>query len=671
MDGNNSLNKKYQKIDSGEAAEVKETAEKQSAENKKEKAPKEKKPKKEKIKVTKAPKPKKEKQPKAEKPPKEKKIKEEKPPKDKKPKKEKAPKEKKVKEKKRGKKEIFEEVPQTLNNDEIAEKAAEVIDDSVSAEVFKIADGIIENADETVTDGIPAEELFMEDEIQDVYSDGGENAVAENVTRLSDREEEIVFSFNNDSGKKDTKKEKKVKQPKEKKEKPPKAPKEKKEKAPKAPKEKKEKAPKAPKEKKPKEPMKAKDYLTIFIAVLAVALVSVFVGYKYIIERDDPADIPEPSTQEDRLANIQIARNGVMVNLIQSDIPDVFYGFSSGYELRYYQYRNEKMVAVSATNSINVNVALDNATLPVTIEYVELGDRIFGIGLFRSDQHPDIMFYDRVVFKLVNLPNAYKSNRKALLLVSTSSNAITQGDILWTESFTVDLDSGETSRFLSVVNRNMDMNGAGVSDFCILNREGYSSTVSNIPFITAREYPSGTGQQDIFVKNGTKETLFASDIYGKFLLTDGDAVIYMKRTELGFDVMRKTGDKEELVHSFYGTMGSSYLNSGEYILNKNEGKLYNLKTGEEKTLIGFIMSPELMQVSPDGRYLVVLGTVNSMIDYQVHIFDLETGEYNKYVDKNYSAHSNLAFIDNTTAVYIAIDPNQGYEYVVLNTAKEG
>ena len=656
MDGNNSLNKKYQKIDSDETAREQETAEKQSVKNKKEKAPKEKKPKKEKNKVTKAPKPKKEKQPKAEKPPKEKKVKEEKPPKEKKPKKEKAPKEKKVKEKKFGKKEIVESAPAIIHNEEIAGEVSKVIDGSVSAKVLEFADSVIDGA-------------------EDILSDSGENTLTENITRLSDREEEIVFSFSNGGDKngknQKAKKEKKVKQPKEKKEKPPKTPKEKKEKPPREPKVKKEKAPKEPKEKKPREPLNTKDYVTIFIAVLAVALVSVFVGYKYIIERDNPADIPEPSTEEDRLANIQIARNGVMVNLVQSDILDVFYGFTNTYELRYYQYRNEKMVAVESTGSVDVEVNLENATLPVTVDYVELGDKIFGIGLFRSDQHPDIMFYDRVVFKLTNLPNAYRSDRKALLLMSTSSNAIMQGDILWTESFIVDLDSGELSRFLSTVNRNMDMNGAGVSDFCILTKEGYRSTVSNIPFITSREYPAGSGQQDIFVKNGTKETLFANDIYGKFLLTDGDAVIYMKRTETGFDVMRKTGDKEELVHSFYGTMGSSYINSGEYILNKNEGKLYNLKTGEEKTLIGFRMSPDMMQVSPDGRYLVVLGTVNSMVDYQIHIFDLETGEYNKYVDKNFSAHSNLAFIDNTTAVYVAIDPSQGYEYVVINTSKEG
>ena len=468
-------------------------------------------------------------------------------------------------------------------------------------------------------------------------------------------------------------KEKKVKEPKppkEKKVKEPKPPKEKKVKEPKPPKEKKVKEPKPPKEKKPKEPLGVKDYVTIAIAVIAVVSALGFAVYRFY-DSGEPAVTPGENTQtESKVSDIQVVRDGIsVINLIKSDIPNVFYGFTADMQLRFYQYRDEKMVEVASTGTLETSIDLGNQTIPVKVDYVKLGDRVFGMGVFRADEHEDVYFYNLMVFRLTDLPAAYKSEGKALLLATTSENALSQKEILWPESFTVDLQSGATARFLSIVNRTIDMNGAGVQDFCMLTTAGYTASGNGIPFLTSREYEQGSGKQDIFVKNGSHETLFASDVYGKFLLSDGEAVVFMRKTETGFDLIRKSGETEETLRSFYGSM-SEYLYSDGYLLNLDNGKVCNLLTGEEKTLVGYRMTtPMLMQASEDGKYLVIIGTVNNEFDYQVHIFNLENGEYMKYTDKNPSAHSDLAFIDNHTAVYTVVDPNQGNEYVVLDLEK--
>ena len=482
-------------------------------------------------------------------------------------------------------------------------------------------------------------------------------------------------------------KEKKVKAPKE-----PKAPKEKKIKEPKAPKEKteskfnvainkkkeeikakqleKKNNPKPPKEKKPREPLTKKDFATIGVAAFALLLVVVFAVVKFAPESEIQTDFTESTTlAQDKLASIQIVRDGVSVNLVQTDIPDVFYGYSSTYELQYYQYKDNKMIPVKSTGTVNASIDMGNETIPVKIDYVELGGKIFGTGLFVANKSENVYFYDMLAFRLVNLPKGYSEEGKALLLATTSKNVLTQKVTLWPESFVVDLETGKTSRFLKVINRNIDITtGAGVEDFCMLTNEGYNAS-GKIPFITAREYEVGSGQQDIFIKSGKDEKLFASDIYGKFLLTDGNSVIFMRKTDKGFDIIRKTGEDETVTGSFYGTMGTNYMYSGDYIFNKNDGKLYNLKTGDVKNIIGYRMSLEMMSVSPDGKYLVMLGTVTNMMDYQVHIFNLETGEYTKFKDNNYSSHSNLTFINDSTAMYMVLDPNQGYEYVVLDVTK--
>lgn len=626
MEEKKSLNNKYQKIDIDETPE--EVAVPVDEKPKKEK----KAPKQQKEKAPKEPKVKKEKAPKEPKPPKEKKVKEPKPPK---VKKEKAPKPEKEKKNKQ-KSSVVEDLS--------VEISEEIVENITVDEVPK------ETVTEPISQGRRTEEVVL--------------PVVKSVKQIKSKPEK--------KKKEKAPKQKKVKEPKQPKEKKEKPPKEKKQKEPKpekvkAPKVKKERA---PKEKKPREPMTNKDYFTIGAVALALVLVAVFAAVKFFPSSEIETDFTETTTEsQDKLASVQTSRDGVAHNLIQSEIPDVFYGFSSDYQLQYYQYKDNKMAPVKSTGSVNATVDMGNEKIPVTIDYVELGGKIFGAGLFVANKTENVYFYDMLAFQLVNLPKGYEQEGKALLLATTSKNALTQKVTLWPESFVVDLKTGATSRFLKVINRNIDVStGAGVEDFCILTNESYGAS-GKIPFISAREYEAGSGQQDIFIKNGQDEKLYISDVYGKFLLTDGNSVVFMRKTDKGFDVIRKTGEEEKITASFYGTMSTNYMHSGDYIFNKNDGKLYNLLTGEQKTVIGYRMSPEMMAVSPDGKYLVMLGTVVNMMDYQVHIFNLETGDYTKFKDENYSSHSNLTFINNTTAVYMVLDPNQGYEYVALDVTK--
>lgn len=572
---------------------------------KKEKAKKVKEPKEKKVK---APKEKKIKEPK---PPKEKKIKEPKPPK--------SPKEKKVKEPKNS---LFakEEKKETT-------KQPEIIIEEVTPEMRR------------------TEEIVL--------------PTIKSVKKVSEEKPK----------KEKVKKVKEPKQPKEKKAKEPKQPKEKKIKEPKQPKPKKEKV---PKEKKVREPLNKKDFITIGIAVFAVLMIALVVGFKFFANEDLNIDSTESTTvaNGEKLSDIQISRGTIRQNIVQSDIPDIFFGFSeSDYELQYYQYTKDKMTAVKSNATVKTSVNMGNEDIPVTIDYIKFGDEIFGMGLFKADQNQEVYFYKMLVFKLVNLPKGYEQEGKALLLATESKNALTQKNILWTESFVIDLNTGKTERFLKITNRTISMSGAGVADFCMLTSDGYNSTSGQIPFISGRKYELNSGKQDIFVKKGAKEDLLISDVYGKFLLTDGNDIIFMRKNGVSFDVVRLSNGEEKVIRTYPGSMSSDYLLTEHYIFNRETGMLYDLLTGEEKLVAGYRISAEMVQISADGKYLVMLGTVKNMMDYQIHIFNLENGDYSAYEDKNYSKHSNLAFINNTTAVYVVVDPNQGYECVALDVSK--
>ncbi len=433
----------------------------------------------------------------------------------------------------------------------------------------------------------------------------------------------------------------------------------------------KEKKAKEEKEKKEKEPLAKKDYITIVIAVIAVLAISAFTLYYFKGAPDEGDATRETVTEKDHLSDVQIIRAGTMVDLIQSDIPDVFYGVATDYSIRYYQYYEKEMHAARATNNVSLTVDLGSASIPVKIDYVELGGRVFGFGLFTANENSDVYYYDMVAFKITDLPKKYRKDGHALLVATSSKNALTSNAINWTESFDLNLETGETTRFLKIINRRTDTEtGNYESNFCLMPWASYTSSSEMIPFFSSREYPLGVDMQDIFVKTGAAEKILASDVYGKYFVMDGDTVIYMRKTTTGFNLIYNTKGEEEVKQSFYGFMNSSYINYKEYILGKADGKLYNLKTLETKTLVGYSMSnPDYFCVSDDGKYLIVIGTVKNALDYQVQMFNLETGEYAKMEDKNYSQHSNLCFIDNTTASYCVLDPNQGFEYVVLDIEK--
>ncbi len=443
-------------------------------------------------------------------------------------------------------------------------------------------------------------------------------------------------------------------------------------------KEKKKKIPKEKKEKKTKEikestneqdeestvsMMTMKDHLTFILIILALLLTIAFVCVKFLPfgnnNTQNSGVVIEPGK---KVSEIQIQREGASGHFIQSDIDNVFYAYSSEYKLAYYQCNNNKMIPIQPTGTVEAVVELGQDKLPVKVDYVQKDSQLFGTGVFRATENQGNYYHSMVVFKLVNLPKGYEQEGKALLLATSNTEAVSQSCNIWTDSYIVDLVTGKTTRFLT------SDNSIYSTGYSTLTDEGYASTNGRIPFFTTRESDVTTNKKDIYLKADGKESLFAKDVAGSFVFTDGDVVSYLKVTDTGFNVIRKEDDKESVVFSLHNN--TSYLYHNEYLLDKYNGNLYNVKTGEEVAVEGYGMSnPEMMVISNDGRYLVVLGTVNSAIDYQVHIFDLKTNKYAKYEDDNFSQHKNLAFANNTTIVYSAVEPNQGYEYVMLDVSK--
>ncbi len=462
-------------------------------------------------------------------------------------------------------------------------------------------------------------------------------------------------------------KEKKVKEPKpvkEKKVKEPKPVKEKKVKEPKPEKQKKVKSTKAEKQNVEfEEQLTKKDHITFVLVLFTLVLAIAFVVVKFLPVFNQENNAEETTTEMADIAQLRIDKENVMFQYVQSDLKNVFYSWSPQYVLQYYQYSENKIKPVQPTGKVTAKVKMGDDELSVNMDYIQVEEGVFGMAYYNVDTN---VVYKKVVFKLTNLPKGFEQEGKALLLATTDTNAMSGENNKWTDSFIVDIETGKTTRFLS----NTETDSEKISGFSVITDEAYMTTDGKLPFFSTRKHEAISGKRDLYIKEGAKETAFAQDVYGDYAIVDGSSVIYMRATETGFNVVKKDGEEEISVFAFKGDFSLNYLYYNEYLLDKKTGKLYNVKTGEENQVKGYkMLNPESIVVSADGKYLVVLGTAKNVVDYQLYIFNLETGKCTKYQDVNFSKHTNIAFVTDTVVMYTAVSPDKGYENIMFDIAK--
>ena len=204
---------------------------------------------------------------------------------------------------------------------------------------------------------------------------------------------------------------------------------------------------------------------------------------------------------------------------------------------------------------------------------------------------------------------------------------------------------------------------------------GPKEATSAVPVFSSRERtPDANGgtQVDLYMKtgrNGRDDTMIAENVGDRYVkLLGNGAFAYIRKTDSGFSTVKYENGKESIITTFYAGYGTSYIRNGDYILSKEDGRIfttYDTSTIETK---GYKMNPMLFAVSPDGKYVVMAGTVANALDYRIYVYNTETQKYAVFNETNYAAHNNLRFINDTTVAYYVVNVD-GYENVVLDLSK--
>ena len=465
-----------------------------------------------------------------------------------------------------------------------------------------------------------------------------------------------------ESAEKKNKKEKKPKKEKVKKEKV----KKEKVKKEKPVKEKKEKVPKT-EEQKAEIKRTVKACLLAAVAVAAVIYV-VFFYNKTVKARESGAQKKEETVE---LSDITLSSKSVITPYVTTDIQGIAYTVNTAKEVKFFEFNGTEYVETPESGSINVKVPLSSQHIPVDIHFIRRDASVTGFGLFTASQGDDVYIYDFMLCKITNLPKGYEKEGKCLLLATTKVTAAYALNPVWEEAYVLDLSSGDTTRFLSEGNRMLDKNGAVRSDFCLVTDSAVGSETGKIPFFSGRAYEVSEENMklDIFVKSGSSETSAVKDVADVYAKPTSDGgFIYIRKTEGGFNTEHFLNGKSTVVQEFFSNYGEQYVRSGDWLLSKEDGRLYSTYDTTVLDLPNFKMNPNEIAVSPDGRYIVMAGTGANVLDYRIYIYNIESGKCGVFTDPDYSVHSNLFFPSAQTVCFFTQDAN-GFNEKVIDISK--
>lgn len=413
-----------------------------------------------------------------------------------------------------------------------------------------------------------------------------------------------------------------------------------------------------------------KNILTAVLAILAVAAVGAAI-WLY-------TNPPQQNTPQTGLADgtgdlnaVLLSRTITNIPYMPTDFDSIVYAADAAGNVLYYEFNGTDFSEIPATGTLEVTVPLSGQQIPAKINYIERDGKICGYGVFSAVDTEGVYVYNFVMFKVTNLPAAYAADGRYLLLAYTDQTQAYTMDPIWEEAYVLNRTNATVTRFLSENNRTVGIDGAVRSDFCMITDGALTASTKVIPFFSSRNHqPSGNGDTpiDLYTKTDAKElsvALSLSDCYVKPL--DNGAFAFVRKTSDGFNTVRYENGTESVISTFYSNYGTACMRSGDYLLSKEDGRIY---TTYDDTVIetkGYKINPLLFAVSPDKKYVVMAGTVANALDYRIYVYNTETQKYTIFTETNYAAHANLRFINDTTVAFYVLNVD-GFENVLLDVS---
>ena len=408
----------------------------------------------------------------------------------------------------------------------------------------------------------------------------------------------------------------------------------------------------------------------VLVAAAAVVVSGVLDVNRRVEEQTDPQEnLAETVSYKDFYAT----DTGVALPLLKTTVEGVYYTMDKAGEVAFYELENGRPSKLQETGSFEVKASCSSQELPAVIHYIERDGAVYGCGLFTNELYPGVDLYDYGFFQVTNMFPGFRAAR--LLMVDVDPARFYSNDKVFSEIFRL-YDDNSTEHFLSENQRSVDLNARMRTDYKMFTNDILGQNGGEVLFFSSRYYVNyeDAGELDIFSSGGREENVDnVRYIVGiaslNFWRTDS-GVRYFTNTDGGFELRESASSKADpqTVETFPGSLEKDYIVDGVYLFRKADGSVYNVLTGEKRTVSYSMLregfAADSFWISPNGRYCVFRGpNVNNVA--ACGVADLETGAVVAYTDEVFGYLAGAVAADDGSVVLSLASGKSGASYYQL------
>lgn len=408
--------------------------------------------------------------------------------------------------------------------------------------------------------------------------------------------------------------------------------------------------------------MKKYKILLPVLGVLAAAAIVFAVLADDIAQRRQPETTTEiPYVYEDSAYTPRLSASGdIGFPLLPTDFNAVFCPADPGGRFSFLEFTGSGLTPYSGTTkTLTVTVTCSSQDIPVTLYYIEKDGSLSGYGLFTTAlSDAPVYLYDYAFFKLTDLPPAYGKSG-ALLLVSFDKSVFGTGDKVYTEAFILNMTTRKTTRFTTENSRTVGPNGALRSDWIMLEDGFLKSLGKEALFLSGRDYTLDKwGVSVSILKNADiRPPRVRNDILGLWARIDGDALLFLRKTQNGFRAVRYADNTETVIREFEGDYFTDFVRDGNFVLDTRTAVVTDLFTGKQVTVEGGAADGKVtLCVNPGGTRAVIAATDTDKVPglQTLRFADLRTGACETFTEPLLfdAADPGFAWTDENTLLHV-------------------
>lgn len=297
--------------------------------------------------------------------------------------------------------------------------------------------------------------------------------------------------------------------------------------------------------------------------------------------------------------------------LMPTGTDDIFYAMTADGDVSFFKKDGQSFSSLRADGQYKMVLSCSREEIPVTITYIEQDGKTEGYGLFvNRDPAAQVHYYEYVFCRLCTPPASLAKDDDLLLMLDYSPARLyaekEYGDLFYYNSA-----DGQLTPVFSQAQRGLDKGAKLRTDYTVITDYTLEKNQNPFLFFSGRMYATDSGQYDIYA-TGTKDAYntdnnrFVKDVLAPVFYQINGKVTYWQEKPTGNGFVLTDADGQEFF-AFDGSFNEDYLLHEELLLQKSNGQILNVSSGQTSAAPLTVVSDAIaLNSSKNGRYFAVL-----------------------------------------------------------------